>query len=58
MTVLVPFRNDFHYKPQKRKDSASSKISQIQVAGADFETKDGYPPVSYTHLTLPTIYPV
>ncbi len=43
MTVLVPFRNDFHYKPQKRKDSASSKISQIQVAGADFETKDGYP---------------
>lgn len=43
MTDLVPFREDFTYRPQKRKDSASSKLSQIQVAGADFETKDGYP---------------
>ena len=43
MSDLVPFREDFTYRPQKRKDSASSKLSQIQVAGADFETKDGYP---------------
>ena len=36
-------QKQFIYKEQKRKDSASSKLKQSQVAGADFETKDGYP---------------
>ena len=40
---LVPFREDFEYKPQKRKAQAKSTWNQKQIAGADFETKDGYP---------------
>lgn len=33
----------FSYKEQKRKASAKAKLGKVQVAGADFETKDGYP---------------
>ena len=40
---LVPFRTDFEYKSQKRKAQATSTWSQKQIAGADFETKDGFP---------------
>ena len=40
---LVPFREDFEYKPQRRKDSAHKIWNQRDIAGADFETKDGYP---------------
>lgn len=40
---LVPLRRDFTYKTQKRKAQAVSTWSQHQVAGADFETKDGFP---------------
>lgn len=40
---LVPFREDFQYKSQKRKAQAKSTWNQKQIAGADFETKDGFP---------------
>jgi hypothetical protein len=40
---LVPFRTDFEYKAQKRKAQATSTWNQKQIAGADFETKDGFP---------------
>ena len=42
---LVQFREDFEYKSQKRKAQAKSTWSQHQIAGADFETKDGFPHV-------------
>ena len=40
---LVPFRQDFEYKSQKRKAQATSTWDQKDIAGADFETKDGFP---------------
>ena len=40
---LVPLRQDFAYKTQRRKDQAVSTWNQRQIAGADFETKDGFP---------------
>lgn len=43
MPLVDTNAKQFIYKEQKRKDSASSKLKQGQVAGADFETKDGYP---------------
>jgi len=46
--VLVPFKNDFDYKEQKRKTPATAKLARAQVAAADFETKDGYPHIYTT----------
>lgn len=43
MTDLVSFREDFEYNTQRRKKPASSVWSQHDIAGCDFETKDGYP---------------
>jgi hypothetical protein len=40
---LVSFRQDFEYKPQRRKKPAKSVWNQWDIAGADFETKNGYP---------------
>tara|TARA_R110000824_G_scaffold299541_1_gene487602 strand:+ start:1400 stop:3718 length:2319 start_codon:yes stop_codon:yes gene_type:complete len=40
---LVPFREDFEYNIQRRKKPAVSVWSQEDIAGCDFETKDGYP---------------
>lgn len=48
---LVPLRDDFEYRTQRRKAQATSTWNQSQVAGADFETKDGYP-----HIFTWTIY--
>ena len=42
LAPLVPFRDDFEYKEQRRKKPSSEKLTQRMVAGADFETKDGY----------------
>ncbi len=43
MSELVPLRRDFEYRTQKRKAQAKSVWNQKQIAGADFETKDGFP---------------
>ena len=40
---LVPYREDFIFKSQKRKAQAQSTWNQKDIAGADFETKDGFP---------------
>ena len=40
---LVPLRHDFEYRTQKRKRPASSTWEKKDIAGADFETKDGFP---------------
>ena len=40
---LTPLRIDFEYKSQRRKKQAKSTWNQKQIAGADFETKDGFP---------------
>ena len=40
---MVAFREDFEFKKQHRKDQGSSTWNQHQIAGADFETKDGFP---------------
>ena len=40
---LVPYRQDFIFKSQKRKAQATSTWNQKDIAGADFETKDGFP---------------
>jgi len=40
---LVSFREDFEYNTQRRKKPAVSVWSQQDIAGCDFETKDGYP---------------
>lgn len=40
---MVEFREDFEFKPQKRKAQGRSIWNQYQVGGADFETKDGNP---------------
>jgi len=42
-SVMVPFREDFTFKKQRRKAQGSSRWNQHQIAGADFETKDGNP---------------
>ncbi len=39
----MPFRNDFVYKKQRRKAQAKKRWKQEEIAGADFETKDGFP---------------
>ena len=51
MSELVPFRHDFQYKKQRRKAQAKSVWNQNQLAGADFETKDGFP-----HIFTWTVY--
>ena len=43
MMDLVTFREDFEYNTQRRKKPAVSVWSQEDIAGCDFETKDGYP---------------
>ncbi len=48
---LVEFREDFKYKKQRRKVPAKKKWKQTEIAGADFETKDGYP-----HIFTWTVY--
>jgi len=40
---LSPLRLDFEYRTQRRKKPATSTWNQRQVAGADFETKNGFP---------------
>jgi len=40
---LAPLRTDTVFKPQRRKDPAHKIWKQREIAGADFETKDGYP---------------
>ena len=40
---LVSLRTDFEYRTQRRKKQAKSTWAKHQVAGADFETKDGFP---------------
>lgn len=40
---MVQFKPDFEFKKQRRKAQGSSKWKQHQIAGADFETKDGFP---------------
>ena len=40
---LIPYRNDYIYKPQRRKNPARKRWKQTEIAGADFETKNGYP---------------
>ena len=40
---MVPFREDFEFKKQHRKAQGSSTWNQHQIAGADFETKGGFP---------------
>lgn len=40
---MVDFRDDFEYRTQRRKAQGSSTWKKEQIAGADFETKDGYP---------------
>ena len=40
---LTPLRIDFDYKTQRRKKQAKSIWKKKQIAGADFETKDGFP---------------
>lgn len=48
---LVPLRRDFEYRTQRRKAQAVSTWSQHQIAGADFETKHGFP-----HIFTWTVY--
>ena len=43
MMDLVEFREPFEYRTQKRKKQGRSVWSQHNIAGADFETKNGYP---------------
>ncbi len=40
---LVSFREDFEYNLQRRKRPATSTWSKVDIAGIDFETKDGFP---------------
>ena len=40
---LSPLRTDFEFRTQRRKEQASSTWNQRQIAGADFETKNGFP---------------
>jgi hypothetical protein len=40
-TLNIPFREDFTYKPQRRKKAAKSLLKQTDVAGADLETVGG-----------------
>lgn len=40
---LTPLRSDFEYRTQRRKKQAKSTWNQHQIAGADFETKEGFP---------------
>ena len=40
---LVSFREDFEYNTQRRKKPATSTWNKVDVAGCDFETKDGFP---------------
>lgn len=40
---MVNFRPDFEFTKQRRKAQGASVWKQHQIAGADFETKDGYP---------------
>ena len=40
---LVSFRQDFEYNVQRRKRPATSTWSKVDIAGIDFETKDGFP---------------
>jgi len=40
---LVSLREDFEYRTQRRREPAKSTWNQRSIAGADFETKDGFP---------------
>lgn len=40
---LSPLRTDFEFRTQRRKEQATSTWNQQQIAGADFETKNGFP---------------
>jgi len=40
---LCDLRLDFEYRTQRRKQQATSTWNQHQIAGADFETKNGFP---------------
>jgi hypothetical protein len=51
MVDLVPFREDFTFKKQRRKKPAKKIWKQEEIAGADFETKDGFP-----HILTWTVY--
>jgi hypothetical protein len=43
MMELAELRSDTIFKPQRRKNPAHKIWKQREIAGADFETKDGYP---------------
>jgi len=41
LSLNIPLREDYIYKTQRRKKSATSLLSQCDVAGSDFETVGG-----------------